>query len=117
MLVRILVIVTMIVAMFIFCGQAGAHPRPLPKPFVAGIKCIHGYEGSWHDADSSGNGYWGGLQMDIAFMRTYGLSLLKKKGYAHRWTPHEQVHVAHKAWVKRGWWPWQRAARLCGLLR
>lgn len=113
--VRIRIVVTMIVAMFIFCGQAIAHPNPLPRHFVTGIKCIHGYEGSWHDADSSGEGYWGGLQMDISFMRTYGRNLLRKKGYAHKWTPHEQVHVAYNAFRKRGWGPWPRTARLCGL--
>lgn len=113
---RIRVIVIMIVAMFIFCGQAGAHPGPLPKKFVAGIKCIHGYEGSWRDADSSGLGYWGGLQMDISFMKQYGRKLLRKKGYAHKWTPHEQVHVAYRAYRVRGWSPWLRTARLCKLI-
>src|SRR2546425_4032893 len=37
-------------------------------------RCIHRYEGDWRAA--SGNGDYGGLQMNVDFQRTYGRSLL-----------------------------------------
>jgi hypothetical protein len=77
--------------------------------------CIHHYEGSWTAA--TGNGYYGGLQMDLAFQRTYAPKLLRKKGTADRWTPLEQMWVAEKAHRSgRGFYPWPNTARSCGLL-
>ena len=76
--------------------------------------CIHQYEGSWSD---SGAPYYGGLQMDESFMRTYGPGLVRKKGTADNWTPLEQMWVAEKALgAGRGFYPWPNAARLCGLI-
>ena len=50
--------------------------------------CIHRFERhpgqGW--ATRTGNGYYGGLQMDISFQRTYGGELLRRKGTANRWT-------------------------------
>jgi hypothetical protein len=105
-------------------------------------KCIHRYErdrrypaGSakaW--ATHTGNGYYGGLQMDIEFQRTHGLDLLRAKGTADRWTDREQMMVAERArrglrtsldengkvyiWQDkpRGYNPWPNTARSCGLL-
>ena len=46
--------------------------------------CIHRFERNplqgW--ATYTGNGYYGGLQMDISFQRTYGAELLRRKGTA-----------------------------------
>jgi hypothetical protein len=76
--------------------------------------CIHRYEGSWTDR---GGPYYGGLQMDIAFMRLYGGKLLRTKGTADRWTPLEQMWVAEKAFKSgRGFYPWPNTARYCGLI-
>lgn len=75
--------------------------------------CIHHYEGSWTDP---GAPYWGGLQFDYDFMRTYGPHLLATKGTADNWTPLEQMWVAERAWRTRGFQPWPQTARLCGLL-
>ena len=76
--------------------------------------CIHRYEGSWRDR---GAPYYGGLQMDMAFMRLYGASLLQRKGTADNWTPLEQMWVAEKAYrAGRGFHPWPNTARACGLL-
>jgi len=90
------------------------------KRFVAGPRhkaqwlCIHRYEGSWRDG---GAPYWGGLQMDMSFMRTYGAHLLRTKGTADRWTPLEQMWVAERAHRSgRGFGPWPNTARACGLL-
>jgi hypothetical protein len=40
-------------------------------PHKAGWLCIHRHEGRWNDPNAP---YYGGLQMDIAFQRTYGPS-------------------------------------------
>jgi Transglycosylase-like domain len=77
--------------------------------------CIHKYEGAW-DANT-GNGYYGGLQMDYGFMTSYGSSLLHSKGTADHWTPSEQIRVAQIARDSgRGYYPWPRTAQLCGLI-
>lgn len=76
--------------------------------------CIHRYEGPWNDPNSP---YYGGLQMDLQFQRTYGRYLLGKKGTANRWRPLEQMWTAEKARRSgRGFHPWPNTARRCGLL-
>ena len=65
----------------------------------------------------TGNGFFGGLQMDLAFQRTYGPELLRRKGTADRWTAIEQIWVAERAYRSgRGFYPWPRTARSCGLI-
>jgi hypothetical protein len=77
--------------------------------------CIHRHEGPWNA--NTGNGYYGGLQMDLRFQRTYGAALLRRKGTANRWRPLEQIWVAVRAYRSgRGFHPWPNAARACGLL-
>jgi hypothetical protein len=83
-------------------------------PHKRGWLCIHRFEGSWRD---SGDPYWGGLQMDRGFMRTYAPRLLLRRGLANRWTALEQMWVAERAHRSgRGYWPWANTARACGLL-
>ena len=70
--------------------------------------CIHRYERNptqgWRTR--TGNGYYGGLQMDIGFQRQYGAELLRRKGTADRWTPVEQMWVAERAHRSgRGFYP------------
>lgn len=85
----------------------------LPPHYSAWL-CIHSYEGSWRDPNPP---YYGGLQMDWAFMSTYGHKLLQSKGPANNWTPLEQMWVAEKAYSSgRGFYPWPNTARMCGLL-
>ena len=76
-------------------------------------QCIHRFEGSWTDPNGP---YYGGLQMDVGFQRTYGLDLYRSKGTADHWTPLEQMWVAERAFRTRGFWPWPNTARFCGLL-
>ena len=81
--------------------------------------CIHRYERhpgqGW--ATRTGNGYYGGLQMDISFQRAYGGELLRRKGTANRWTAAEQMWVAERAYRSgRGFYPWPNTARYCGLI-
>jgi len=75
--------------------------------------CIHRYEGSWADP---GAPYYGGLQMDVEFQRTYGIEIYRAKGTADHWTALEQMWVAERAYRTRGFWPWPNTARYCGLL-
>lgn len=91
-----------------------AHVRALHPPHLQQFLCIHRYEGSWTDHSSP---YYGGLQMDITFMRHYGRDLLRRKGTADRWTPLEQIWVAERAYRNgRGFYPWPNTARDCGLI-
>ena len=77
--------------------------------------CIHRYEGGWRS--NTGNGYYGGLQMDLMFQRAYAPALLRRKGTADRWTPLEQMWTAERAHrAGRGFYPWPNTARYCGLM-
>jgi hypothetical protein len=76
--------------------------------------CIQRREGPWSDPNAP---YYGGLQMDLAFQRRYGRSLLRRKGTADRWSPVEQMWVAERAYKSgRGFRPWPNTARACGLI-
>jgi hypothetical protein len=83
-------------------------------PYLSSWLCIQGYEGPWDDPNAP---YYGGLQMDLSFQRTYGRELLRRKGTADRWSPLEQIWVAVKAHRSgRGFYPWPNTARYCGLI-
>ncbi len=85
-------------------GAVALHPPARAQP-AAGL------------ATRTGNGYYGGLQMDIEFQRMYGADLLRRKGTADRWTPIEQIWVAERAYRSgRGFYPWPNTARSCGLI-
>lgn len=90
--------------------------------------CIHRYERNprqgWRTR--TGNGYYGGLQMDLAFQRAYGPAVLgfdsaeemfEERGTADQWHPREQMAVAQFAKDSgRGYYPWPNTARACGLI-
>lgn len=82
---------------------------------VAAFLCVHQHEAPAWDTQT-GNGYYGGLQMDLEFQRAYAPDLLREKGTADHWSPGEQIAVAIEAHAERGWWPWPNTARACGLL-
>jgi hypothetical protein len=83
-------------------------------PHKSAWLCIHRFEGSWTDPNPP---YYGGLQMDLQFQRTYGAGLLRTKGTADHWTPLEQMWVAERAHrAGRGFYPWPNTARYCGLI-
>jgi len=88
-------------------------------PRLSAWLCIHRYERhpqqGW--ATRTGNGFFGGLQMTVAFQRTYGRELFQRKGTADNWAPIEQIWVAERAYRSgRGFTPWPNTARVCGLL-
>jgi hypothetical protein len=89
--------------------------RASHPPHRDAFLCIQSYEGPWTAA--TGNGYYGGLQMDISFQRRYGAKLFRVKGTADHWTPLEQIWVAERAHASgRGFGPWPNTARACGVL-
>ena len=92
---------------------AEVHANALHPPHLRQFLCIHRYEGSWTD---TGEPYYGGLQMDLSFQRSYGGWLYALKGTADHWSPLEQIWIAEKALKSRGFWPWPNTARDCGLL-
>jgi hypothetical protein len=96
-----------------------AERRAKHPPHRRQWQCIHRYERhprqGWRTR--TGNGFYGGLQMNIAFQREYGSHLLRRKGTADRWSPIEQMWVAERAHRSgRGFHPWPNTARSCGLI-
>ena len=76
---------------------------------------IHRYEGAW--TANTGNGYYGGLQLDLAFQRLYGADFLARFGTADTWPAWAQLQAATRAYASgRGFGPWPNTARACGLL-
>jgi len=100
-----------VLASLVFALPADAHK--LPRQWLADAECVHRHEGSWQDR---GAPFYGGMQMDLDFQRTYGPWALRHLGTADRWPRWLQLHVAFKGWLDRGWWPWPNTARMCGLL-
>jgi hypothetical protein len=91
-----------------------------PPDDWAEFSCIHRYEGATNA--NTGNGYYGGLQEDLGFQRTYGAEFLARWGTADRWPIWAQVTAARRArdgyggYGARGYTPWPNTARACGLL-
>ena len=86
----------------------------IPAWLGQAFACIHRYEGAW-DANT-GNGYYGGLQMDISFQSRYGSGYLGRYGTADRWPVWAQLETAYRAYrAGRGFQPWPNTARACGL--
>jgi hypothetical protein len=96
--------------------------RPAERPMRERVRyydefmCIAGHESGGRWDVSTGNGYYGGLQMDIGFQRTYAPGLYRTKGTADHWTAEEQIRAAGRAVAARGFTPWPNTARMCGLL-
>ena len=79
------------------------------------FQCIHRYEGAW--TSNTGNGYYGGLQMDVPFQARYGGDFLARWGTADNWPVWAQIQAAADAYRSgRGFTPWPNTARACGLL-
>lgn len=91
-----------------------AHRRRVSIPHLRDWVCIHSHEApNWRIADPP---YYGGLQMDIGFQRSYGGAYLRSEGTANHWTEQQQMLAAERAWKSRGFTPWPNTARMCGLL-
>ena len=79
------------------------------------LMCIHGHEGAWNAYSPAG--YYGGLQMDWSFMRTYGPDKLARYGGrdARYWSAGDQLAVGMRAVRVRGYTPWSNSASACGI--
>lgn len=96
-------------------ARADARLGPSTPAWLAqAFECIHSHEGDW-DANT-GNGYYGGLQEDLTFQRTYGPEFVARWGTADRWPPSAQITAAARAYASgRGFGPWPNTAAMCGL--
>lgn len=106
-------------------GTMAASSSAKSDDVTRGLLCIHQYEGSWSDG---GAPYWGGLQMDLSFQRSYGykmvrvfkhwvkVSFMEIWGTADHWPIRAQLEAGRNAVKSRGWRPWPNTARYCGLL-
>jgi len=96
------------------CGLASSSAKASDTHWLyTAFTCIHKYEGAWNA--NTGNGYYGGLQMDYSFMKAYGSEYLRIFGTADKWPPSLQIAVAIKAWSSRGFGPWPNTRRMCRL--
>lgn len=85
-----------------------------PWGITRGLLCIRQFEGWW--TANTGNGYHGGLQMDMAFQRAYGAPFLNAWGSADHWPAFVQVAVGLRAYLEgRGFGPWPNTRKRCGL--
>ncbi len=86
---------------------------PLERDFL----CIYaGENGGYGWSADTGNGYYGGLQMDDGFERTYGPEYYRAWGHSSNWPESVQIAVAIRAYLSgRGFEPWPNTSRACGL--
>jgi hypothetical protein len=91
------------------------HTPAVPARLHDSFMCIHRFEGAWNS--NTGNGYYGGLQLDLGFQSSYGPEFLDRWGTADRWPVWAQLQVAVRAYrAGRGFGPWPNTARVCGLV-
>jgi hypothetical protein len=96
-------------------AEHGRSLLAVPASLNASFLCIHHYEGAWNA--NTGNGYYGGLQMDLAFQGRYGGDFVRRWGTADNWPAWAQMQTAVRAYQSgRGFYPWPNTARACGLL-
>lgn len=94
--------------------EVSEHGLALPASLHDSFICIHRFEGAWNS--NTGNGYFGGLQMDRAFQSRYGPEFLGRWGTADNWPTWAQLEAAARAYRSgRGFAPWLNTARFCGL--
>jgi hypothetical protein len=91
------------------------HGPAIPAALHDSFLCIHRFEGAWDS--NTGNGYYGGLQLDRSFQSLYGPEFLDRFGTADHWPVWAQLEAAVRAYQSgRGFTPWPNTARVCGLL-
>jgi hypothetical protein len=95
-------------------ARNGTRRPHIPSFLNDAFLCIHRFEGAW--TSNTGNGYYGGLQMDRRFMSTYGGDFVGRWGTADNWPVWAQLEAAARAYSGRGFTPWPNTARACGLL-
>jgi len=116
------VILVALCVTFILGSTGAANGKTQADWVTNGLLCIHSHEGAWNA--NTGNGYYGGLQMDSSFQRAYGYTYLNGSrinfmtlwGYAHNWPVWAQLQAGKNGYKDRGWRPWPNTARMCGLM-
>jgi hypothetical protein len=99
----------------VLVSEHGYARPPVPAFLEQAFTCIHRYEGAW--TANTGNGYYGGLQMDRPFQSRYGADYVRRWGTADNWPAWAQLIAAVRAYRSgRGFGPWPNTARACGLL-
>jgi Transglycosylase-like domain len=99
----------------LLADRYGEARRIVPRYLASAFTCIHHYEGAWDS--NTGNGYYGGLQMDLRFQSRYGAAYLHRWGTADNWPAWAQLQAAVHAYrAGRGFYPWPNTARACGLI-
>ncbi len=91
--------------------------RAIRRDLFPKLLCIHHYEGAWNAYNPAGP-YYGGFQMDAAFMQRWGADKLSKYGGAdaRAWSARDQMAVAARAARHIGFGSWPNTAAMCGLL-
>jgi len=75
------------------------------------MQCEAGSSGQWRA--NTGNGYYGGLQMDMTFWRRYGgMAYAARPNLASR---EIQIQVARRGLAVQGWGAWPACSRRLGL--
>jgi hypothetical protein len=97
-------------ARYRYMQWAERHER-LKRDLYDKWRCIHEHEGAWNS--NTGNGYYGGLQMDLGFQRSHGSEFLKRYGTADKWPVWAQLQAAERAYKTRGFGPWPTYWRYC----
>jgi hypothetical protein len=92
----------------------GVRQPRIPDWLGDAFRCIHAHEAGWEA--NTGNGYYGGLQMDLRFQGRYGRRYLGRWGTADNWPIWAQLETAARGYQARGFVPWPNSARACGLL-
>jgi len=106
--------VLVISAMLGMCkaAQAKGEFKNIPRWWLRQAWCVHFHEGSWRDPNPP---YYGGLQMDMAFMRHHGGWMLRHYGTADHWPIRAQLIVGYRGWLRQGWGAWPNTSKMCGL--
>jgi hypothetical protein len=97
--------------------KRNSHYRAMRRHLFPKLRCIHHYEGAWNAYNAAGP-YYGGFQMDSAFMARWGGDKLRKyRGAdARSWSARDQMAVASRAARHIGFRSWPTTAAMCGLL-
>jgi hypothetical protein len=85
-----------------------------PPPVANGVwDRLAGCESTGHWAANTGNGYFGGVQMDMTFWRSYGgPAFAARPDLASR---AQQIAVAERGLARQGWAAWPACSRRLGL--
>lgn len=111
-----LLALTLLVALLFLIGGKADSAETSQLWLVRSFHCIYRYEnGGYGWRANTGNGYYGGLQMDRDFMATWGPEFYRRWGTANRWPREVQLTVAIRAYFHRGFQPWPTTSRWCGL--